>query len=118
MCEYFNIWLIWQSFNKNKKKIKWVFICKQSIKKLSEINDKEKREFISELISENLLSVFNKIGCYTLQENDKLIKNLTKLKKYINYGSTLSKKITVICLKVFGIKLTFKILSKIRKIKK
>lgn len=84
-------------------------VCKLCIKNLYKIVDKNKKKFLIKLISENLLSVFKRLNNYTTEQNLVLYKELKALKNYISYGSSFVKKLLVLSIKVFGIKISSKI---------
>lgn len=93
-------------------------ICEYGISILSEIENKKTKKFLRKLISENLLTVFVRTNKYEVQENQNLVERLKKCKKYISYGSTLSKKMIVLAVKIFGVACASKMLKIFKKILK
>ena len=90
-------------------------VCEYALKLLEKNKYNKLNKFCKRLISENMLSVFNKANSYSEEENRILTERLIKLKKYFIYGSTFSKKIIILLIKIFGIKFSIKARSIINK---
>lgn len=85
-------------------------VCEYGADLVRDIKDTNLKSFMKKLISENLLSVLNRVGNYTDEQNKILINRLIKLKKSFVYGSTIFKKILIIVIRMLGIKTATKIL--------
>lgn len=86
-------------------------VCEYGKGLIEGIQDENLKVFMKKLISENLLSVLNRVGDYTDEQNATLLDRLIKLKKSFVYGTTIIKKILVVIVRIFGIKNASKILN-------
>ncbi|MBQ8522128.1 MAG: glycosyltransferase [Clostridia bacterium] len=92
--------------------------CKYAINTVKNIKSVNIKKLCLKLVSENLLSVFARVNDYSSDKNKYLMEELCKLKQYFSYGSSLIKKILVILIKIFGIKIFIKTLKKVKSIKR
>ena len=89
--------------------------CKYGISLGNDIKDKEIKKLCSNMVSENLLSVFARVNDYSEEENKYLIEELSKLKKNICYGSSAVKEILIILIKIVGIKKASRFMNIVKK---
>ena len=86
-------------------------VCQYGISLCQAIKDKSKLKFLKKIISENLLSVICCAGKYSPEQNKLLLNKLISVKKFFTYGSTTAKKLVILSIKVFGIRMTAKLLK-------